>query len=439
MRPSQSNTMQNQRPPDSAAAVERRNMQYGIVHGAFFQMATAFADPYAILPLFIAGFTESRALIGLVISLVQAVGVLPQLSIATHLRRAPGIARPLMLAGIWTRCAVWGLIAAVTLAIPDPGLPSLLLFMLGISIFSLGGGIAVLPLKQVISGTIAPEHRSSFFGWRLFSGGILAALAGLLVKSVLGASRFPWPQNYGILFLLSFTALGIAYAAMSRFQFPEIAPLPDGVRLPLREEVRRIGKEYPILKRLIAVRLLSGGLTLALPFLTLYATSKIGIPLIWIGGFVVAQRMGAIGSNLIWMPIGNRSGTRLVILLGLGCAALSLTIVLLSESVLALTSAFALAGAAMSAMMVGFGGYILELGTHENRPLLFALEGTLILPLYFMPMLGGWLADLWGYRPLLLLGIGLIAASFSVAMTLCEPRHGGTGCGPCATTPQPVP
>ena len=70
----------------STHATERRNMRCGIIHGAFFHMATAFADPYAIIPLFLAGFTDSRALIGLVVSLVEAVGVVPQIAVANRLR-----------------------------------------------------------------------------------------------------------------------------------------------------------------------------------------------------------------------------------------------------------------------------------------------------------------------------------------------------------------
>jgi hypothetical protein len=66
----------------------RHNMVYGILHGAFFQMGTAFADPYAVLPLFLAGFTGSRAIIGLVVSLTEAMSVLPQIT------RSRGYARP---------------------------------------------------------------------------------------------------------------------------------------------------------------------------------------------------------------------------------------------------------------------------------------------------------------------------------------------------------
>ena len=416
-------------------ATERCNMRCGIIHGAFFHMATAFADPYAIIPLFLAGFTDSRALIGLVVSLVEAVGVFPQIAVANRLRSRPSSAKPLMLVGIWTRCAVWGALAALALLVPDPGVLVLLLFIAGVSIYSLGGGIAVLPFKQVISGTIAPEHRSSFFGWRLFSGGLLAVAAGMIVKRVLGSEGLAWPRNYGFLFLMSFVALGIAYNAMSRLRFPRAAPPQATSRVPLRHELKRIWCEYPVLKRLIVVRLLSGGLILALPFLTLYATREVGISLAWVGIFVVAQKMGAIASNLVWMPLGNRVGTKRVILSGLGLAVLSLATILVSETVFALTAAFVLAGGAMSAMIVGFNGYILELGTPDVRPLLFALEGTLLLPLYFMPLLGGWLADTCGYRPLVLLGIAFVTAGFVAAATLCEPRRGDPACGPCGTKP----
>lgn len=88
----------------------------------------------------------------------------------------------------------------------------------------------------------------------------------------------------------------------------------------------------------------------------------------------------------------------------------------------------------MSAMMVGFGGYILELGHPEIRPLLFALEGTLLMPLYFMPLAGGILADQLGYRSLVVMGCVLLVGAVGFAWTLCEPRRGDPACGPCRVT-----
>ncbi len=407
-----------------------QNMLYGIVHGAFFHMATAFADPYAVIPLFLAGFTESALTIGLVVSLIEAVGVVPQLGVARLLQRRPASAKPFMLAGIWTRCGAWGLIALLALSATEPKTWVLALFALFVSFYSLGSGFAVLPFKQVIAQTIPPDRRSSFFGWRLLAGGVLAGLAGMIIKSVLGGHSFHWPQNYGTLFLLSFLSLAVAYSAMSRLRFP---PEPEDVphmRVSFRTQVRHVFHDYPVLRRLVLVRLLSGGLTLVFPFLTLYATRELGIALGWVGVFVIAQRGGAILSDLAWMPLGSRRGTRLIIVLGLALSALGLAVMFALHSPIAITVAFALAGAGMSAMIVGFNGYILELGVPEVRPMLFALEGTLLMPLYFMPLLGGWLTDLYGYRPVVLLGGLLLLGGIALALSLCEPRRHDPACGP---------
>lgn len=409
----------------SGDATERLNMRDGIIHGAFFNMATAFADPFTIIPLFLAGFTDSRLMIGFVVSLVGAATVLPQIAVAGCLRRHPRSAKPLMLAGIWTRCAVWGLIATITLSVPDPGKFMLVAFMIGVSIYSLGGGVAVLPFKQVVSGTITPQHRSSFFGWRLVAGGIMSIIAGFIVKYILGMQSMPWPRNYGLLFLMSFVSLAVAYIAMSRFRF--VPPLEYVAKSQKSYwiELRQTWQNCPTLKRLIAARMFSGGLQLALPFFVLYATQAEGMPLEAVGIFIIAQKSGAIISNLIWMPLGNRIGTRSVVLSGIILSILSLATILNGNSMLGITVAFALAGAAMSALTVGFSGYILELGTPEIRPILFALEGTLLLPLYFMPLFGGWLVDAFGFGILLATGLALLVVALTVTITLCEPREYG--------------
>jgi len=236
----------------------KHNMRYGVLHGAGFRMATAFADPHAVIPLFLAGFTESRALVGLVVSLIGAVGVVPQLGMSRQLRRNPRSARVFMLAAIWTRCGVWGVIALIALLMPIHSVWILIVFVCLISIYSLGGGVAVLPFKQVITDTISPQRRSTFFGRRLLIGGILAVLAGGVVTQVLGTKALVWPRNYGVLFALSFVGLAGAYTAMSRLRFAQHSDRPQGVRLlPLRTEVIGAFKEYPILKRLIAAAAIS--------------------------------------------------------------------------------------------------------------------------------------------------------------------------------------
>ncbi len=410
---------------------QRHNMQCGIAHGSFFRMATAFADPFAVIPLFFAGFTDSRVLIGLVVSLMEAMSIAPQLPISRILRRKSNSAKPIMLTGIWTRCGVWGVIAVIALTMDAHSIWIPVLFAFLVSVYSFGAGFAVLPFRFVIAETISENRRSSFFGWRQLIGGVLAVIAGIFVKVILGMDSLAWPRNYGMLFLLSFISLIVAYTAMSQFRFPLSSVDSAHPRIPnLRNEIREALRQYPVLKRLIVVRLLAGGLPLALPFFTLYATQEAGAAIAWVGVLVAAQQSGVILSNFIWIPLGNRSGTRSVILSGIILATIAIGIILIIPGKSAFFLAFAFSGSAMSAMIVGFGGYILEIGHSEIRPFLFALEGVLLFPLYFAPLLGGLIADKGGYQAVMGFGAGLTILALLVAVTLCEPRRNDARCGP---------
>ena len=412
-------------PPGTA----RRNLAAGIFHGAFFQMATAFADPYALLPVFLGGFVSTKAAVGFLVSLVQGVTVLPQLPVARLLARAPHLAKPLLLLGIWLRCAVWGVLGFLAVSGVTRGKFLLLAFVLLLSLYSLGGGVAVLPFKRVISDTIPENRRGSFFGWRLLLGSLLGMAAGGIVHLVLGSKSLEWPKNYGLLFLLSFASLALAYTGMSMLRFPRPQALPGGKPPPFAGEMRRVLKAYPPIRTLILIRILGGGLPLVMPFLTLYAVKDLGIPLSWLGIFVVVQQVGATASNLLWIPMGNRMGTRILMRLGLGGAAVGAGAAFFASGPLTFAAAFFFFGFSSSALRVAFGGYVLELGTGHARSLLIAMEGTFLFPIYFMPFLGGILADGAGYHVLFGLGALLLALAFLLTFRLCEPRLQGEECG----------
>ncbi len=416
--------------------LSRRNMTVGVLHGAFFQMATAFAEPFALLPVFLKEFTTSNFLVGVAISLVQAGCVLPQLLVARVMRRRPSLSRPLMLSGIWTRFAVWGVIAALTLMTSARSIGFVFVIIVLLTIYSVAGGVAGLPLQQVVGETIAPDRRSSFFGWRLFFGGILAIFAGYLVNLVMDSGRLAWPTNYGVLFLLSFLTLGVAYTAMSLLRFPNfVAPLVNSDAPSIITELRATLRSYPVLPRLILVETLTGGITLLLPFLAIYGTEKLGFGLSWIGIFIIAQKAGGILGNLAWIPLGNKRGTRSVILLGIVSGLLGSSLAWMFHTPVAFTLVFALLGLAQSGTLVGFSGYILEIGHDDIRPLLIAIEDTLLLPLYLTPLLGGLLADHLGYRSLAVSATLLLAVALWLAWMLCEPRTGDGRCGPRALRP----
>jgi MFS family permease len=417
-----------------AHSYQQRNMLAGIVHGTFFEMACAFAEPFALIPLFLFGFTSSKLIIGLTVGLMQATAVLPQLLMSRLLRRRPHAAKPFMLVGIWVRCGVWGILGLVAFMSSEQSVSLLLASIIFVSLYSFAGGIAVLPFNRIISETIQPEKRSSFFGWRLFFGGFMAMMAGFLVKLVLGSNKMLWPNNFGVLFLLAFVTLIVAYTAMSMFKFPSNPPGNSADTMPsLWRECLNVFKTYPVMKRLIITELLTSKLALFMPFLTLYATQSRHIPLKWVGIFIVCMKLGTMLSNLLWMPIGNRIGTRILIHAGIITAITALVLSIFAYNVFFFSLAFFVTGLASSALMLGYNGYILEIGPAETRGLLVAIKGTMLLPLYFMPLLGGLIADTMGYFWLLVSGLVLFCLALFLALTLCEPRNGDGACGPRPT------
>jgi len=420
--------------PTKPHLYQQRNMLAGIVHGTFFNMAQAFAEPFALIPLFLSGFTSSKLIIGLIVGFMQAATVLPQLPMSRLLRRRPHTARPLMLTGIWIRCGVWGLMGILALRSSEQSALLLWASVILVSLYSFAGGIAVLPFNRIISETIIPEKRSSFFGWRLFFGGFMAMMAGFLVKYVLGHNTMLWPKNFGVLFLLSFVTLIIAYTAMSMFRFPND---PSGKSIDIMpslwQECIKVFTMYPVMKKLVIIELLTSKLALFMPFLTLYATQTRHIPLRWVGIFIVCMKLGTTLSNLLWMPIGNKVGTRILIHAGIITAMISIVLSIFANNVFFFSLAFLVTGFANSALMLGHNGYILEIGPPEMRILLVAIKGTMLLPLYFMPLLGGLITDTMGYFWLFVLALVLFSLSLFLALTLCEPRSGDKACGPYLT------
>jgi len=133
------------------------------------------------------------------------------------------------------------------------------------------------------------------------------------------------------------------------------------------------------------------------------------------------------------MPIGNKIGTRILIHVGIITAITSLVMSIFAHNVFLFSLVFFVTGLASSALMLGYNGYILEIGPAETRVLLVAIKGTMLLPLYFMPLLGGLIADTMGYFCLLVLGLVLFSLALLLSLTLCEPRNGDRACGPYPT------
>ncbi|NOZ63157.1 MAG: MFS transporter [Calditrichaeota bacterium] len=405
----------------------RWNFTMGLIHGVMFSFGMAFSEPFAVLPVFMNAFTKSKLLIGLMISIIKSGSALPQLLIA---RKMQGLAKskPILIKALWIRWLAWGFLAVVTF-VWGSGNPVFVViaFVAFLTIFSIGGGIAAIPYFNMIAHAIPAERRGKFWGTKQFLGGLFAVAAGYLVKLILSSKKMDFPQNYSMLFFVTFVVLAISYTGLSLFREHEFAP-KNGKKPPLLRQIKTHLRRYPPLGYGVLTNILSYSLFLSLPFFVLYAKEKLSFPAAWIGYFISAQMSGAILSNLIWSRISDRVGPATVIRGAVSMAFLAVTMALFANSFWSYLLVFVFVGFFMDGANIGFSNYFLEIGNAELRPLFLSISGTLKFPVYFFPLVGGIIVDNFGYQILFLTNLALIAIGFVLSFLLCEPRRGDKEC-----------
>ncbi len=409
----------------------RRNFSAGLVHGVFFQASTAFGSIHTILPAFVATLTDSTVAVGLMAA-VQGIGeVLPQMFTAYLVEDKPR-KKPYLLWIITIRWVSWAVLAylTVTYAQTQPELVlSVLILLFGL--FSMAGGMGTVVYADVFSKAIPARRRGRFTGLRQMLGYLLAIGAGYVVKYILDRpERFPYAENFALIFLLSAGCLLVAFTGFALIKEP-VYPVKR-VSQSLGDLLRRAGvlaRQNPNFRRLLAARGLTTAVLALAPFYVLYARSEAGIDPGMVGVYLAAQMAGGAVSNLLWGWLGDRYGNRTVIIGTALAGGLAPLLALLApwttETLFVLV--FALLGATMSGMRLGYPNFILEMAPVQLRPTCVALQNTLLLPVALLPLVVGVLVNVWSYPVLLVSGVVLMAIAAWVSFRLLDPRDGEEG------------
>ena len=405
------------------------NMTMGLFHGISFSFAMAFSEPFSVLPVFLETFGISRTMIGLLISIIKTGSALPQLLVANKLRQLRS-GKPILFAAIWGRWLAWGLIAgAVFLWGASAHTMVLISFVILLFLFSFSGGVANVPFFNMVAKAIPADRRGRFFGLRQFWGGLAAVGAGLLVRWILAVPSIPFPQNYGYLFLITFILLTFGYIALTLFREPEHeAVTPAEEKHGRGLSVWAYLRQFASLRNVILSQMTSQSLLIAMPFFAIYAKEALHFPVSWVGYFVMAQMLGGVVSNFLWAKLSDRFGNRIVIQLSILTALAALILALLGRSFGLFVLVFVFAGFYFNGAGIGYNNYIMELGDEKERPRLISIQGTLMFPVYFYPLLGGFLVDRFGFMATFVIAALLLVLSFLLSFRLCEPRSGQAKC-----------
>lgn len=390
-------------------------------------MSAALAGGTTVLPNFISNITSSKVLIGLSGTMAMAGWFLPQLVVANYIETVRR-KRPIYIwAGVVRIITIWVVALLVSQYSASQAGGFVILFFVLYSVYVIAGGVAGIPFMDIVAKEIKPENRGSFFGARLFFGGIAAALMGLFVRSVLASK--PFPENYTILFV---TASAIITLAILSFCFAEErdAVVPDR-RTPFKEFLRRgplLLKDVKSYRMFLVWRVLLGVWMMALPFYIIYARERLGLPEETVGIFLSVQMVGMIVSNLLWGRLSDRVGNKIVLNLTAAVSAAAPIIALLAtvvpqlRGIVGFGAVFFFVGFTMSGLRLGHSNYMLDLAPESERPTYLGFMNTFLAPVMLLAAVGGLVVEITSYETLFAIALAASILAFAFGIQLEEPR-----------------
>jgi len=405
------------------------NFFVGLMHGILFNGGVAFSSTTTVIPAFLNMLTPSSIVIGFSYMIMGKgrgiLGVIPQLFVANKLE-ASKYKKPLLIKAITVRALSWGLLALSTalFAKTHPALMVWILISL-LGLFTFMGGVAAIPFSDIFGKAIPSELRGRFFGLRGLLGGILAIIAGIIVKKILQTSRIPFPKNFALIFFLSFVFVTASYIFLSMVKEPEEEvhkkTLPFSVFLKKAYKILQQDRNF---RNFLIMQIFVGASSLSLPFYVIYAKNVLHFSNAAVGTFLTIQMIGFVLSNLIWAYISDYKGNRLVVLLTAITGLFIPLIALLSKNNFAMFSmTFLFIGFMFSGMSVGFQNFMLDQAIPKERPTYIGLNGTLTFPVLTYSLIGGLLAKVVSYRTIFEITFIFVLIGVMVAFTLKEPRE----------------
>jgi predicted MFS family arabinose efflux permease len=381
-----------------------RNYLYGVLNGWFVSMGDGFFNQSIVLSSFAATLGASNSVIGALPAITVGGWLLPQLLVASKIRHLP---RKIVVYQKTAFARTMSMIFIVLSSVIFSGNHMLLLvmFLLGLLINALASGVSGLPWFEVAAKTIPAADRSRFFGIRNLWGGLLALLAGFLVRAIL-ASSLVFPFDYTLIFALSALVFTFGWNVYGLTDEP-----PDPPQDPsrFRDEVKAIPKTImsdPGFKAYVMYRVATALSSLADPFFTVYALRVIGLPKASIGNFLIVVGIVAPLSNWVWSVVASHFGSRRIIRYALGFSIAALVAALLmpvgAGNWYALV--FVLSGVAQAGLNLGNANHILGVAKAEARGRYIGTVNTLVGIAVFMPVLGGKLADAFNYQVVFVIG-----------------------------------
>jgi hypothetical protein len=401
--------------PDSACREQPRNFLLTVVSNTASKIGDELASAKLVLAWLMAALGAPSFLAGFLVPVRESGSLLPQLFVASHIRRA-AVRKWFWVAGsIGQGLAVLGM-AAVALSLTGAAAGWALLALL--AFFALSRGVSSVAAKDVLGKTIAKTRRGTVMGYA-------AALAGFATLGVgtWVTLRTESADSVGFFALLLVAAGLLWFIAGAVFAgIKEVPGSTEGGGNAVSEAIRSLGlmKTDPLFRHFVITRALLMSTALAMPFYVILAQQQTSGSLGSLGLMIIATGLAGGLSAPVWGRLSDYS-SRLVLvasgviagLLGILAFGLGFLDAPWARHEYLFAGLFLIIGIAHSGVRLGRKTYLVDMATQDNRAAYVAVSNTLVGALLLVGGLFGVVADLAGVAATLgLLGItSLIGAA----------------------------
>ena len=402
----------------------RYNVAVNLLDGAFFGLGLGFSSFSAFIPIFVNRMTDSAVLIGLVPALHAFGWQFPQIFTAGWIARMRRYKPAVIFLTIHERIPFFGL-ALVAWFLPALGKQNaLILTFLFLAWQGLGAGFTANAWTSMICKIIPSETRGTFFGAQSAAANAFMSLGAILAGLLL--SKISDRYDFSLLFLLTGLIMIVSWFFLSLTREPEdLEKIIPEDKQPFWQGTRTILRRDSNFRWFLVARLLSQFASMGFAFYIIYAINRFGMNEFTAGIISATLTGAAIIANPLMGLAGDRWGHRRIMLLGFLSATISSVLAWQADSLVWFYPIMVLTGMASVATWTTPLTLSAEFGNETERPIYIGLSNTMIAPATILaPLLGGWLADQFGY-PLMFLctAVAGLLTLFIFLFFFTEPRE----------------
>jgi MFS family permease len=400
----------------------KRNYLGNYLHGMLGMTGFRLVNAPTFLPAYIHMISGSNLIVGLALALQQFGGVIAPLFAGSQVEHRKKVLPAAMWMGALSRVAIL-FMALAGWFLKGQSLLIAMLFFIGM--FGLFMGAQRVVFGLLIAKVIPISRRGRLQAWRNATGGLIAAtLAWVAGKYFIGPNLFGNGYSTTFVFAFVLTSLGLsALQILLREPEPPTTRQQARFRDRLRDAPTLIAQDRSYACFLL-VQMLATSAKIATPFYILYVGHQTQLTGGLLGNLTLAFLGADTLSNLVWGNLGDRTGFRLVLLFSIALW-IAATVLLLEIHVgPAIFVSFFGLGAAQAGYMMAAQTMILEFGHRDDLPMRIAVSATAeSITATAGPLIGGWMADLFGYGVVFGASIGMLAASLLLLIVAVrEPR-----------------